>query len=481
MVKIDATADSDRGREGSSSVSRFRADGALLALAAVAVVGANVLLPGYRTALFFNVCFWLLLSMLLRAHGVGWRDCRYFLPLPLLYYVTFALQRDVASRYDLVLGADAALYVEKAASLAVGVRHAGYPIFTWAHTTVTDIGELVGLEQLGIEFLYLQFAIIGGLAVVLLYTLLQDCGANAWKSLAIAYAFGLSFSVWMLAGIVDTQIVSTMLLLLFLSSIGRYLRRPAGVGDWFAPCAISLLAATMSLEALYMPLLFAIAWLARGGRKSVRDLIDPVAYALTLLLLLGVLIAAAAAVTGVDFYAVDINRRRPTEDLVTHLQRFEARYVDVGAGLAPAAAAATTFQVLVMAVRAQPGVPIDRYRFSPGLLRDPVNWLYALLMAALASLAYAGLRSPHLRVRGFEWVLIGGLVSRHLFVMVYDRQESVLFSLPSLVFMWLLLGIGIGSAPLGQRRTRWLVGVLTVLLVLLVWSNGMYVLDIPTR
>lgn len=460
---------------------------ALLAGTAVAVVAANILLPGAWTALLFNACFWALLVALLRAEGLGWHDVRYLLPLPFLYYLTFAGRRELAGTYDLVLGADAARYLRDAVDLAVGVRHLGYAVITWPYTAMTRLAGTPVAVGLGTEYLQLQSAVFGGLTVALAARILHELGAGGWRRWGIAYAFGLSFGMWMLAGVVDPQIVSVMLLLLLLLSLLRYLQpgdASGAAGDggrWAEPCAICLLAATMSIENLYMPLLFAVAWWVRRRPRRGRDLLEPAWFAAALILALGGLLLAADAAAGPGLYAVDVTRFGVPNGIVSHLRVFTALYLEVGLGLMPAEIGRTAFQVFVMAVRAQAGVPVDRYRFAGELLASPANWLYAGLMATLAVAAVGGLRTRRTRVPEFAWVLIAGLLARQLFVSVYDRWESVLFSLPSLALLWLLLGMGICADPRSERGSPWLAAALALLLALLLVSNTAYVLLMPIR
>ena len=472
---------------------------ASLAAGAVAVSAANVLLAGPYTALLFNLGFWAFLLALLRAQGLGWRDFRYLLPLPALYYVTFAGRRGLSSSYDMVLGADAARYLKEAAELTAGVRHLGYAVITWPYVALSRAGRLLGPEisdpaggyeagggplpepfGLGVEYLHLQSALIGAIAVVLLARILGGLGAEGWRRWGIAYGFGLSFSVWMLAGVLDPQIVSVMLLLLLLLGLLRYLEHPGETG-WLEPCAICTLAVSMSIENLYMPLLFGVAWWMRRRPRSPRDFLEPALFALALAVALGTFLLAAAAAAGPRLYTVDMTRFGVPDGIVSHLRVFTTLYLEIGPGLAPAELGRTAAQVFVMAVRAQPGVPVDRYRFDAEALATPANGLYAALMVALVIVAAAGLRRHDGRARAFIAVLVAGLVARQAFVSVYDRWESVLFSLPSLALLWLLLGIGIAAAPLEGRRERLLAATLMVLLALLIVSNAAYVLDVPTR
>jgi hypothetical protein len=178
-----------------------------------------------------NLSFWACILALAFGHAAP-SHLRLFVPLVPLFYFTFYFNRDVVEIWDKILNSDTPRYLMEAAALRTQTRHIGFPVITFPYVTVNRLGNsLLQLSNVGREFLYLQVAFAGTVAASLLYSTLlhYEQSGSRWpriRAALVAYCFALSFAIWSLSSVVDTFMVSTMFLMMFLMKLRHFCPYP---------------------------------------------------------------------------------------------------------------------------------------------------------------------------------------------------------------------------------------------------------------
>lgn len=451
-------------------------------------------LPGPLPPVLLALCFWACLLPILqdRAGPEEKRRGRLLLiTLAPIYFATFLLRRDLVEMLDFVLNSDTERYIREALDLRISPRHLGFPVLTFLIGPLNAAGHrLGGIARLGTEIAYLESALIGALTVKALYSLLRRFHVPSAASMLAAAAFACSLTVWCFSSVIETYMLSTLLLLLLLPVL------LAGIEEgkprcWLNASLLTLLALLISLENLHFPLLVLCAFLLRrwlvGNVRLLHVGLFAAIVAGGFLLLLGV----AAWRSGPGFYSTvgDHGFAAPATNLAENLHHFTKQYTDDPARFSPHAGAAVVARTFLLSVRAQPDLrPWDYGQsFSRSLLMRPGNFLYAVLLVfmLLPALwrgggAVSRAESEPLALRA---LLLCILVSRLLFNVIFAAAQSVLFSPPSLACLWLLVGLGFRDGVPTERSSArgFRLAALAVTVALLLQANLLYLTQIEVR
>lgn len=454
------------------------------------ILGTLILAGRYPpAALLFTLSFWALLVLYLHHRGVRPADGLPFLPLLPLYYLTFFFHRGAPGTMDYVFGSDTARYFQEALRFLVSPRHIGLGIFSFPLSSLDRMGEALRLgPRLGEEFLYLQSAMVGVTVVVLFSRLIRTGGKWSWLSLLTSYVFAISLAVWTFSSLLESFMPSLLFLLLALD-VARDIHRRAGLRDCVALGLVSVLALTMSLENLYLLLLLPVALLVRPGRTALSRAAQLAgAYGAVLAVGFLPLFAAARQAAGPDFYRDWAVGRAESGDatLAGNLGQFVTFHSRIGRLAQPGAYAAGVYRIFVMSIRAQPGRPSMTYMWDLDGISpySPANLAYGALLLGVVSIscrnAWSSFRSRSGDSSFWLPVLTMLLLLRQIFVTFYAWRASILFSLPSILALWLVVGLWLApgsSEP--RRKADWVGGVCLALLgALLFVSNLGYLLAI---
>ena len=438
-------------------------------------------------SILFNVVFWLSVFALVSTY-TPLSQLRWFLPLTLLYFFTFYFNREVVEIWDKILNSDTPRYLQEAAAFRVQARHIGFPVVTFPYLTVNRLGStLFGASNLGREFLYLQVALVGTIAAALIQaTLLQrPSSPSPWlrvRALLVSYLFALSFAVWSLSSVIETFVLSTMLLLVFLLELRHFFLTESRI-----PCVTlaltTVVALLISLENLYFMGLFGLTLAyqyARGHRRWIAT--DCVLYLAIAVLTFALILQVAAVASGPAFYRTrgDESFPTPSTNVGENLYRFARRFVDLEGALSLRKVIGVGFRVWVTGVTAQQGAPVEHYVIRSGRLTT-ANVVYVSLMLPLALVSIRGLARPLPKdVLFVVIVLIGMLTMRHVFMLVYARDQNMLFAPPSIAGLWLLIGLGLNqhSGIVKQRHEKVIVALLFILGIFLLVNNGYYLFHV---
>ena len=459
--------------------------GQLLAILGTLTLGSR--LP--PAALLFTLLFWSFLFLFLHQRGVRFSDWLPFLPLLPLYYLTFFFHRGAPLTMDYVFGSDTARYFQEALRGLATPRHIGLGIFTYPLTFLDRMADaLPPGPHPGREFLFLQSAMVGVTAVVLFSRLIRQNGKASWLSWLTSYVFAFSLAVWTFSSLVESFMPSLLFLLMALD-LSRDIFRRAETRDCLALGLISALALAMSLENLYFLLLLPIALLARRGRTTPPRAVQLAGvFAAALALGFLPLFAAARQASGPDFYRDwAIDRAGSGEaSLRENIGGFVAFHSKPSRLAQPGAYLSGAFRIFVMSVRAQPGRPAMTYMWDLDGVSplSPANLAFGALVLGLVLVS--GRNSLQtLRSRdgeGIYWlaVLATLLLLRQIFVTFYAWRANILFSLPSILALWLFVGRWLAPASGDPHPKRAILGVLCLVLLgaLLFVSNLSYLLGI---
>ena len=436
-----------------------------------------------------NVIFWLSLFAFVSAHGLLSRLWR-FLPLTLLYYLTFYFNREVVEMWDKILNSDTPRYLLEATTFRVQTRHLGFPVMTFPYVAVNRLGStLFGVSNGGREFLYLQLALAGTLGATLVHALLlqHQSATRRWlqaRATVVAYLFALSFAVWALSSVIDTFIVSTMLLLMFVLELRHFFVTQSTI-SCVTLALITVVALSMSLENAYFIGLFGVALTyqyIRGQRRSIG--MHCVLYMAIAIVVIILILQIAAVAGGPDFYRTSGDDRfaRPSANPIENLYRYTRRFVDFTGAISAKEMIMVSVRVWVMGIAAQHGTPVDRYSgIDSKTLTRIGNLVYLGLIVAVVLVSVHGLmRRLPADLLLVVMVLIATVMIRYGFLLIYARAENVLFATPSIAAFWLLIGLGLNqhSEIVGQRQQTVIVTLLIVLAMFLLMNNGYYLLHI---
>ena len=365
-------------------------------VAALSCVGVTVVATSQGVlAIALNVGFWL--SVLALAFTqVQPSQLRLFLPLIPLFYFTFFFNRDVVETWDRVLHSDTPRYLLEATSARIQTRHLGFPVITFPYVAVNRLGStLFDLPTLGREFLYLQVAAAGTLATTQLYaTLLEgERSLFQWariRAALIAYGFALSFAVWSLSSVVDTFMVSTMLLLMFLLGLRHFVSTESTV-SCVTVALITVLALLISLENIYFVGLFGLGLAYEYVHARRRWIIKQGSLYVTIVVVtFALMLQSAAAAAGPAFYRTSGDERftSSSTNLVQNLYRYTSRFVDLQGAFSARAAMGVGFKTSVMAITAQQQVPVEDY-VTPSRLFTIGNLTYFSLICTVGPTWYS--------------------------------------------------------------------------------------------
>jgi hypothetical protein len=467
-------------------VARYKRAATLLA-ALFCVVATLVAADQGVLSIALNLGFWLCVFALASAHA-PLSQLRLFLPLTLLFYSTFYFNREVVEIWDKILNSDTPRYLLEAKTFRTQTRHLGFPVITFPYVAVNRLGStLFGLSNLGREFLYLQVALAGTLGATLIHaTLLQYESSTSRlpriRAVLVAYVFALSFAVWSLSSVIDTFMVSSMLLLMFLLDL-RYFFLTESTISCVTLALITVVALLISLENVYFIGLFGLALTYRyvcGHRRWIVK--HGLLYLTIAVVTFALVLQIAALAAGPDFYRTsgDASFPAPSTNLKDNLYRYIRRFVDLEGALSVWEAMRVGFRTWVMAITAQQDVPVEDY-VIPSRRLTTGNLVYFSLVLPLVVVGMRGLmrRLPR-HVRFMVIVLIGMLMIRYVFMLVYARDQNALFATPSIAGFWLLIGLGLSQHSDTVRRwgERVVVAVLTILGIFLLINNGYYLLHI---
>lgn len=459
-----------------------------LVAALICIIATLLLADDSLVSIALNLAFWVSIIVVALGHVTPSR-LGLFLPLTLLYYFTFYFNRELVEIWDKILNSDTPRYLEEAASFRVQARHLGFPIVTFPYVATNRLGStLFGAPNLGREFLYLQLGFAGTMVATLIYTLVSDhqSAVSRWRRvrpLLVAYLFALSFAAWALSSVIDTFIVSTMILLMSLPDFRHYFL----TGSTMSCVILALLttiALSVSLENVYLIGLFGLTLTYQyicGHRQRIG--IHCLLYTIITVVTFTLILQVAAVAGGPAFYRTSGDKSFPTPstNIGENLYRFTRRFVDIEGTMSVRVLREVTFRVGVMAITAQQGTPVDQYGIDPKMLTTASTIVYfSLLLPVLVASAYGLVRRQPPEVRFAVIFLIGALTIRHLFLLIYARNENVLFAVPSLAGFWLLVGLGLNrySDIVNHRYERVITTLLILLAVFLLMNNGYYLIHI---
>lgn len=445
---------------------------AVLVLCVYAAVSmASVRSPGAMLAI--ALLSWVVLLAYLADTARLRANFVWFAPLVVLYFATFRLERwrgtNALTAYFGVFGTDTGRFLKLANRWAVEDRHPGWSLFTFVAQPARSLGERIGLERLGADVLFLQMALFGALAALLVFDWLSTRVASRAVRLLVAYVFASSLVVWVLASAIDTYIVSLFLFLVFLREAREY-----EAGTRRQPLLIGLVSGTMlaiSLENVYVPLLFCLALLVlpRARERRWHELL--------------VYGGTVVAVYGILLLVLHVGAE-PSQAGGEPLTAFVAKHAFVSKLLSAKIQVSVLLNETVSAVVAQEHLPMTGYSLTSWHL----SWAtapYGVLVAALVALALPAARG---RVRWGSWtvLLLGGtLVLRHALMAVWVTLEALVFAGPTVAVLALLLGCGAETLERsGARRRLVAYGVALALLgALLLLHNGRYLFraELPWR
>ncbi|MEW6367430.1 MAG: hypothetical protein AB1714_22610 [Acidobacteriota bacterium] len=439
-----------------------------------------------------NLLFWAALLGFLTCSDRALAGLLCFCPLWATYFLTFRFSRPVIERWDYVFNSDTARYLQEAMAFLTTPRHLGFPVITFPLALLDELGSrYLGIPRLGREYLYLQCALVGCLAVKLLCKVLAADIPSKRLRILTACGFACSLATWAFSSVIETFMLSALLFLATLHHLRAY--SESGTLSSFAPIpGLALVALCVSIENIYLVALFVltIAWRAALYRRAP-------AWS-HLIICAGMLAAGILSMLwiaergmGPGCYAGGSGQQvgGSAEDIIDHLHRFTSDYrprtpltsVGLHAGL--------MYRVFVMSVRAQLNTRPQNYTRKPrGQLRPTAeDLIYYGSFLTLVVMAGRGL-----------WLVAGGgdqqrrllvallavtLVLRHAFMFLFATQQCILFSLPSILCMWMLVATGTSRLVSGRSKAvRLLVGAcFWAIVVLLVLTNLAYLLQIQIQ
>lgn len=380
-----------------------------------------------------------------------------FAPLFLLY---FFATRHARLDGDLeILFTDSNRFVALATSWSIEDRHFGWSVFGYLFHPLKFIGEAYGAPRLGFDILYAQTAFAGTLAAAVLYQA-ADIVKSRFSRALLTYVFSLSFATWTVSMAVDTYIYGALFLVLHFEVMKRWFGHGAASPVALGFCTAA--AMTFSFEAAYL-LPFVIGSFILFRPFTGIPYRQLAAYALSAVLAFAAVAAVYLLVRSFGF-----------QNISTHI----ANYADVGRLFSPQAFLQITSNEFLSSIIAQRGFPnvtgrYAEYGFTVAGAFTAANVVYVVFMISLLAIAGVGLA----RLRDARTAVVAGLclllfVGRHMFMMMWDPQESLIFSLPSAAAIVLLIAVGLRARE-PFDRTAWLAqGILAALVVLLLVVNG---------
>jgi len=168
---------------------------------------------------------------------------------------------------------------------------------------------------------------------------------------------------------------------------------------------------------------------------------------------------------------------KPAISITENLYQFTSGWLDLNDATSFDQALKVGFRVFVMGVKAQRQLSADKYWGETRYAFTTNNIFYFLLLAPILIFTSFGWFKESDRQKVFLfWVLIFALLLRHLFMMVFNSAQCILFSCPSIAIFWLISGLGINTFITGRNAAinRSMVGVLVLLCVMLFVHNIWY-------
>jgi len=436
----------------------------------LAMLAASVLPTGHGGLhLALAAAFWVALLFTIAELDRSILTARWLLPLALAYFATFAWHRHVLAIPDYVFNTDTERYLREAAAHRIQVRHLGFPVITFA------------AKALGREAVIAQCAAAGALLVSAFDALQARFGARGIGRAAMTVIFAASLATWTMASLIESFVLSTLLLALALSAMAAWTERPETPGAIRLGLLI-LASLGVSLENAYLVPVIVAGALTMGRIPAPRNLALVVALPVAGLALW---IPAVAASQGEGFYATwgDESFSAPAGNVVENLEHFSRDYVAPGRLLTPRSHVETLWRTFVLSVRGLSGEDSSRYPavLHRAMFLDAGNVACAVLTAALATLSLVTLfRRARVEPRALRVLLTAcaaTLILRHVFLVVYAPTQSLLFSLPSLFSLDLTVAWGLARAE--PRRVRHLaLGAAVTLAALVAISNARVLVEL---
>jgi len=450
----------------------------------VCIIGAIILKKNSALCLIMNVLFWFCLGFLLTKDR-GIRDnARYFIPLIPLYYLTFYFNRDVVELWDKIFNSDTPRYLAEATNSVIQVRHMGFPVLIFPYSFLNDVGlMLFNIPNLGREYLYIEIALIGTIAVTVFSRLVSCYESSRTITILASYSLALSLAFWSLSSVIDTFVVSTMLFMLFLLHVREYYET-GSIERCISLALITVIALALSLENGYFVVLFGFALTYNKlVEKRMSNWAHGVLYLGIVALGFVLMLKIAEITVGPNFYHTSGDRKfaMPATNLVENLYHYTSRFLDVKGGMSVSELLKGGFRIFVMSVSAQHGTPVDQYYIDSRMLLSVSSVGYISLSVAIIAMSVIGLIADGRReMRFLVSVILLAQAIRFMFTAVYNRQDSTLFSTPSLAMFWLLIGFGLNSYLGGAKRLSGRLSGIFLALVcgFLLVNNGWYLLGI---
>jgi hypothetical protein len=429
---------------------------ALCSIGGVAMASVrSPLVTGLLGAAFWAALAAYLATALKQVRGLAW-----FLPLVPLYGLTHRLFLFGWKRVTLeqaIFGTDGQRFLGLARRWEVEGRHPAWSLFTFVGHPAEELGRWLGVEGVGRFTVHLETALCGALAAWLVFRL---CSLHAPRvhALLSGWFFALALAIWAHAAVIDTYIVSVFLLLVFLWEAQAW-----SAGERERPVILGLVTGVLlgiSLENAYVPLLcVALHPLLSGARRSWRSLLGYTGTAAGVYALLAgaTFLVERGAGVGAD-----------TAEQV-------GRYLQLGKLFSPFNFVKVLFSETIGSVVAQHNA-LERRYYSLAIPRipDAPTTAYVVMCAALLAMALPFARRSELARWPLLYLLAGIFVVRHVFLMVFNPAESILFVGPSIAVLALALGWGAALVRERPRRLLWYSIVLAALDLLLFLTNATY-------
>jgi transposase-like protein len=443
-------------------------------------------------AVLFNLLFWSALVVQARDAGLSRRDVITFLPLAAIFYTLFLFHREAPETMDYLFGSDTRRYLDEAMRFFVSPRHIGMSIFTFPLPALAWFGGLIGWGRLGHEALHAQAALTGALAAALLSRTLQEEGTSRLIGALCGYGFAFSLAPLTFSATIESFVPSTLVLILCLRSAVRLYER-GGTRETAELSLLLALGLLLSLEnlllavALLVP--FALGAIRSPRRLILRTVAGAAASTAILVLVLVVFVPVARFASGPGFYQDDwsLGPGATATGFVDYSVRFGERYTAPLRLMIPAAWASGAFRAFVMSVVAQPARTAMYYMWDLDGIEpfSAANLIFYALAALVGGLAAPGLVGRVRRGHDSRFIVLflsaaAVVLLRQPFLICYAWRASILFSAPSILALWLLVGLGLAERKDtgGQRRVGAAALALAALVCHLAAVNGSYLLEV---
>lgn len=388
--------------------------------------------------LFFHVIFWMALFGLVHLQARGMRSLVYFLPLFFVYYFTFFFQRHVPEAFDFVFNTDTVRYLDLTAGLSAESRHAAWPLFLFVRPIVASLQSGVWSEWVK-EYLYVQLALIGMLGVTSFFVLLRSLGTDKLTSLLMSYILGVSLAYWTFSSLLESYVISCLMLLQLLLVLWRYLTEESSWWHVLLMAGITTFALTVSQENIYFLPCIAVALLYKNRARTF--VVQGSAVLAAVCVAYFSILSVAASVVGPSFYHIPEDWS-PTNTIDSLLSFWSVFSGGMSLLSYPVEVLRPLVTAPIMSVLAQP-LDISTYDFWSFPMLHYTNVVYYAFGIVALEVAVCGWCFA--RRRQLVFLGIAGLIlaMRHFLMVVFNPWGNILFAVPTIVTLWLLIGVGI--------------------------------------